>query len=160
MIDGNHPFGAILVDSHGAILLEQGNVEVTGSDCTGHAETVLMRRASQQYDKGFLAACTLYTTAEPCVMCAGAMYWGNVLRLVYGISEKQLLAETGDDPRNPTLSLACRTVFDSGQKQIEVIGPIPEVAEAVLAPHRTYWAPTNSDTRDLTSNARVDGQTS
>jgi hypothetical protein len=67
--------------------------------------------ASQQYDKDFLATCTLYTTAEPCVMCSGAMYWANVLRLVYGITEKQLLAETGDDPRNPTLSVDCRTVF-------------------------------------------------
>lgn len=139
VVDGNHPFGAILVDEKGNILLEQGNIEVTARDCTGHAETILMRRASQQYDKDFLATCTLYTTAEPCVMCAGAMYWGNVLRLVYGITEEQLLAETGDDPRNPTLSLDCRTVFSRGQKQIEVIGPVPEVAEAVLAPHRTYW---------------------
>ena len=139
VIDGNHPFGAVLVDDEGNILLEQGNVEVTSRDCTGHAETTLMRRSSQDYDRDFLATCTLYTTAEPCVMCAGAIYWGNVLRLVYGITEKQLLAETGDDPRNPTLSLDCRSVFSMGQKQIEVIGPVPEVAEAVLAPHRTYW---------------------
>lgn len=139
VLDGNHPFGAILVDQSGAVLLEQGNIEVTSRDCTGHAETTLMRRSSQNYSRDFLATCTLYTTAEPCVMCAGAVYWGNVGRVVYGITEKQLLAETGDDPRNPTLSLDCRTVFDAGQKQIEVIGPIPEVADAVLEPHRNYW---------------------
>ena len=139
VIDGNHPFGSILVDEAGNVLLEQGNIEVTTRDCTGHAETVLMRRSSQQYDKEFLATCTLYTTAEPCAMCAGAIYWGNVLRLVYGITEKQLLGETGDDPRNPTLSLDCRTVFSAGQKKIEVIGPIPDLADAVLEPHRTYW---------------------
>lgn len=137
--EGNHPFGSILVDSAGSVLLEQGNVEVTEADCTGHAETALMRRASKQYDKDFLAKCSLYTTAEPCSMCAGAMYWGNVRRLVYGITEEQLLAETGDDPRNPTLSLGCRTVFGAGQKDIEVVGPVPEVAEAVLEPHKTYW---------------------
>ena len=130
MVDGNHPFGVILVDEKGNILLEQGNIEVTARDCTGHAETILMQRASQQYDKDFPANCTLYTTAEPCVMCAGAMYWGNVLRLVYGITEEQLLAETGDDPRNSTLSLDCRTVFSRGQKQIEVIGPVPDVLDA------------------------------
>jgi tRNA(Arg) A34 adenosine deaminase TadA len=139
VLDGNHPFGALLVDESGAVLLEQGNVEVTSRDCTGHAETTLMRRSSQNYPKDFLATCTMYTTAEPCAMCAGAIYWGNVGRLVYGISERQLLAETGDDPRNPTLSLDCRTVFRAGQKPIEVIGPVPEVAAAVLAPHRTYW---------------------
>jgi tRNA(Arg) A34 adenosine deaminase TadA len=139
ILDGNHPFGALLVDSNGEILLEQGNNEVTTGACTGHAETVLMSRSSQLYDKDFLASCTLYTTAEPCAMCAGAIYWSNVRRLVYGITEKQLLQETGDDPRNPTLSLDCRTVFSAGQRHIEVIGPIPDVAEAVLEPHRTYW---------------------
>lgn len=137
--EGNHPFGSVLVDSEGNVLLETTNIEVTESDCTGHAETVLMRAASKKYDKDFLATCTLYTTAEPCSMCAGAMYWANVRRLVYGITEKQLLAETGDDPRNPTLSLDCRTVFGAGQKPIEVIGPVPEVAEAVLEPHKNYW---------------------
>ena len=139
VLDGNHPFGALLVDSNGEILLEQGNSEVTTGACTGHAETVLMSRSSQLYAKDFLASCTLYTTAEPCAMCAGAIYWSNVRRLVYGITEKQLLQETGDDPRNPTLSLDCRTVFSAGQRHIEVIGPIPDVAEAVLEPHRTYW---------------------
>ena len=139
VLDGNHPFGSILVDGEGNILLEQGNNEVTTRACTGHAETVLMGRASQLYDKEFLASCTMYTTAEPCAMCAGAIYWANVQRLVYGITEKQLLGETGDDPRNPTLSLDCRTVFGTGQKQIEVLGPFREVAEAVLAPHRNYW---------------------
>jgi len=139
VLDGNHPFGSLLVDGEGTVVMEQGNIEVTEADCTGHAETTLMRRASKQFDRDFLATCTLYTTAEPCVMCAGAMYWGNVLRLVYGITEKQLLALTGDDPRNPTLSVDCRTVFNSGMKPIEVIGPVPEVAEAVLEPHRNYW---------------------
>ena len=138
-LDGNHPFGALLVDSNGEILLEQGNNEVTTRACTGHAETVLIGRSSQFYDKDFLAGCTLYTTAEPCAMCSGAIYWSNVRRLVYGVTEKQLLQETGDDPRNPTLSLDCRTVFSAGQRHIEVIGPIPDVAEAVLEPHRTYW---------------------
>ena len=136
---GNHPFGSILVDADGAILLEQGNVEVTTRDCTGHAETTLMRKSSQQFDKDFLANCTIYTTAEPCAMCAGAIYWANVRRLVYGITEKQLLEETGDDPRNPTLSLDCRTVFGRGQKEIEVLGPFDEIADAVLEPHRGYW---------------------
>jgi tRNA(Arg) A34 adenosine deaminase TadA len=139
VLDGNHPFASILVDGAGNIVLEQGNNEVTTGACTGHAETVLMGRSTQVYDKDFLASCTIYTTAEPCAMCSGAIYWSNIRRLVYGITEKQLLQETGDDPRNPTLGLDCRTVFATGQRSIEVIGPIPEVADAVLEPHRTYW---------------------
>jgi tRNA(Arg) A34 adenosine deaminase TadA len=136
---GNYPFGALLTDNNGNIILEQENIEVTERDCTGHAETTLMRNASKRYDKEFLATCTLYTTGEPCVMCAGAIYWGNVLRVVYGITEKELLSLTGDDPRNLTLGVDCRTVYASGQKKIEVIGPFPGVADAIVEPHRTFW---------------------
>lgn len=50
---GNTPFGAILVDGEGNILLEQENIEITESNCSGHAETSLMIRASKQYSKDF-----------------------------------------------------------------------------------------------------------
>ena len=68
-VKGNTPFGAVLVDSLGEILMEQGNVEFTEHRCTGHAETSLAERASKEFSKGFLWNCTLYTTAEPCAMC-------------------------------------------------------------------------------------------
>ena len=54
---GNTPFGAILVSPEGEVLLEQENVEIETHKCTGHAETQLMERASQKYDKAFLWDC-------------------------------------------------------------------------------------------------------
>ncbi|MFD1138155.1 nucleoside deaminase [Paenibacillus urinalis] len=138
---GNTPFGALLVDKEGNILLEQGNVEITEHRCTGHAETALMEKASHTYDPAFLWECTLYTTAEPCAMCAGAMYWGNIGRIVYGISEKELLVLTGNDPQNPTFDMPCRAIFARGQKEIEVIGPFPELANEIVAVHEGYWSP-------------------
>ncbi|MER3462534.1 MAG: nucleoside deaminase, partial [Armatimonadota bacterium] len=78
--NGNHPFGALLVDAEGKVLLEAENTVQTERDCTGHAELNLMRLASRSYDPGFLATCTLYTSTEPCAMCSGAIYWGNVRR--------------------------------------------------------------------------------
>jgi len=137
--NGNTPFGAILVDSEGNVLLEQENIEITESICTGHAETMLMVCASQKYTKDFLWNCTLYSTAEPCVMCAGAIYWGNVGRVVYGISEKRLLELTGDNAQNPTFNLPCKEVFTRGQKNIEVVGPFPEVEELILKVHQGFW---------------------
>ena len=80
---GNMPFGCILVDKDGNIILEQMNIESTDYKCTGHAETQLMEKASMKYSKSFLWDCTLYSTAEPCAMCTGAIYWGNVGRIVY-----------------------------------------------------------------------------
>lgn len=136
---GNTPFGAILVDSEGTVILEQENIEITQSNCTGHAETTLMEAASQRYSKSFLWNCALYTTAEPCAMCAGAIYWGNVGKVVYGISEERLLALTGDNEQNPTFNLPCREVFSKGQKKITVVGPFPELEDEIVAVHEGYW---------------------
>lgn len=123
--------------------MEQENIEITESDCTGHAEATLMRRASKTYDKDFLSSCTLYTTVEPCAMCSGAIYWGNVGRVVYAISEKRLLELTGNDEQNPTFDLPCRNVFAAGQKDIVVVGPIddPQLEQEAVAPHQGFWRP-------------------
>jgi tRNA(Arg) A34 adenosine deaminase TadA len=84
---GNHPFGAILVNEAGDVLLEVENGYMPDRDMTGHAERLLATAASKQFEPKFLAGCTLYTSAEPCCMCAGAMYWAGIGRLVYGLSE-------------------------------------------------------------------------
>ncbi|MDO5136176.1 MAG: nucleoside deaminase [Eubacteriales bacterium] len=136
---GNTPFGALLAGPEGEILMEQGNVEITDRVCTGHAETTLAARASHAYDKDFLWKCTLYTTAEPCAMCAGAIYWANIGRVVYGMTEKRLLELTGSNQQNPTFDLPCRDVFRRGQKDIQVIGPIPEIEQEAALVHEGYW---------------------
>ncbi len=134
---GNHPFGAILVDSHGNVLLEAENTVVTARDCTGHAETNLVRMASQRYERDVLATCTLYTSAEPCAMCAGAIYWSNIGRVVFGLSETRLAVLTGDDPENLTMDLPCRAVFAKGHRPIEVFGP--ELEEEAARVHHGFW---------------------
>ncbi len=136
---GNTPFGALLVDKDGNILMEQGNIEISGKVCTGHAETTLAARASQEYSKDFLWDCTLYTTAEPCAMCSGAIYWANIGRVVYGMTERRLLQLTGSNEQNPTFDLPCRDVFSKGQKEITVLGPFPEIEEEAAKVHEGYW---------------------
>jgi tRNA(Arg) A34 adenosine deaminase TadA len=133
---GNHPFGAVLVDEQGHILMEAENTVVTERDCTGHAETNLMRQASRKYDRDFLARCTLYTSTEPCPMCAGAIFWGNVRRVVYGLSEEGLYEMIGEDAEE-VLYLPCRELLGKGKKRIEVIGPILE--EETRRVHEGFW---------------------
>jgi tRNA(Arg) A34 adenosine deaminase TadA len=135
--EGNHPFGAVLADARGSILLDAGNTVGTEHDCTGHAETNLARAASRAYDREFLRTCTLYTSAEPCAMCSGAIYWSGIGRVVYALSESDLRAITGDDPENPTLDMPCRTVFASGQRAVAVEGPAP--IEGAAAVHEGFW---------------------
>lgn len=134
---GDHPFGALLADGDGAVLLEATNSCNTLGDRTGHAESNLMSEASKLYDAGFLAACTMYASAEPCAMCAGAVYWAGVGRVVHGISEQGLAALIGPDPENLTLDLACRVVFAAGQRPVEVVGPLLEAESAVV--HKGFW---------------------
>jgi tRNA(Arg) A34 adenosine deaminase TadA len=134
---GNHPFGAILVGPDGEVLLEAENTVNTECDGTGHAERNLMSLASRRFDKQLLARSTMYTSTEPCAMCAGSVYWVGVRRVVYGLSEKGLLALTGSHEDNPTFDLPCRTVFAGGQRPTEVIGPLLE-GEA-RAVHAGFW---------------------
>ena len=133
--DGHHPFGAVLVGpDHQTVWLSQGNV-----DSVNHAEAVLAREAARRWRPDELWGCTLYTTVEPCAMCAGTQYWANIGRVVYGMSEQRLLALTGNHAENPTLDLPCREVFARGQKAIEVIGPVAELEQEIAALHRSFW---------------------
>ncbi len=134
---GNHPFGALLVSQTGEVLLGAENTVVTESDVTGHAETNLVREASKRFSSDVLKAATLYTSTEPCAMCSGAVYWSGISRVVYALSEEGLLELTGNNDENPTMHLPCREVFKSGQRPIEVIGPMLE-AEAKRV-HEGFW---------------------
>src|SRR5580704_18060810 len=85
---GDHLFGALLAGPDGAVLMEQCNgFTAEGHDMTAHAERLLATRASRAYAAAYLADCTLYSSAEPCAMCAGAIYWAGIGRVVYGQSE-------------------------------------------------------------------------
>jgi len=134
----NHPFGAVLVGPDGKVLLEAENTVVTERDATDHAERNLMTLASRRFSRDLLACCTLYTSTEPCAMCAGAIYWAGVRRVVYGLAEEDLLATmTSAHSESPTFDLPCRTVFAVGQAATEVIGSLlPAEAWAV---HGGFW---------------------
>lgn len=135
---GRHPFGALVADANGKVLARAGNNSMPPEgDPTQHAELVAAALAARGASPEVLAASTLYTSAEPCCMCAGAVYWTGIGRVVYALSEHDLLRLTGDHPENPTFSLPCREVFARGQRRVEVIGPLLE-DEAARA-HEGFW---------------------
>ncbi|MDB5775445.1 MAG: nucleoside deaminase [Herbaspirillum sp.] len=137
---GRHPFGSIVVDEHGTIVAEAFNNSLPpDGDPTQHAERLVAAEAARKLSPEALSRSTLYTSAEPCAMCSGAIYWCNIGRVVYVLSERTLLALTGDHSENPTLSLPCREVFARGQKKIEVIGPVLALSEQAAAPHIGFW---------------------
>jgi tRNA(Arg) A34 adenosine deaminase TadA len=134
---GNHPFGAILVDGSQNVLLEAENGYMPARDGTAHAERLLATQACTTLSPKVLKGATLYSSAEPCAMCAGAIYWAGIGRLVYGLSERRLRGVTGNHPENPTLDLPCREIFESGQRPTEVLGPLLEDEAEAL--HEGVW---------------------
>ena len=132
---GHHPFAAMVVGADGTVIAEAMNA--SSSDRTAHAEMNALRQASSHHSPAELAGATLYSSAEPCAMCAGGTYWSGVGRVVYALSEASLLQLTGSDPENPTLSLPCRDVFARGQRPTQVVGPLRE--DEARQAHAGFW---------------------
>jgi tRNA(Arg) A34 adenosine deaminase TadA len=133
--NGNHPFGAVLVDAAGQVRLRAENTVLTAPDATGHAETNLVRLASAQLTPALLAGCTLYASTEPCAMCAGAIHWAGISRLVYALPAETLYDLIGPGPDE--LQLPCRELFARSTRPMTVLGPVLE--EEALAVHVDFW---------------------
>ena len=135
---GNHPFGAVLASGSGEVLATgKNNFQIDRGP--GHAETNLARHAARSFDIETLNNATLYTSVEPCSMCAGSIYWAEIGTVVFGMTEKRLGQLTGEDPENQTQDLECRTVFASGRRKVEVRGPFPELEDQIAAQHVGFW---------------------
>jgi tRNA(Arg) A34 adenosine deaminase TadA len=134
---GNHPFGALLTDPSGSVLLTAENTVLSDHDVTAHAETNLVRQASRHLAPAQLATATLYTSTEPCAMCAGAIYWSGIRQVVYALAATELNVIAGADPDEPVLALPCREVFAAGGNTVEVSGP--HLFEEAAAVHTGYW---------------------
>ncbi len=135
---GDHPFGSVLADKNGKVLREQGNGYTSeGNDRTAHAEKLLASWAAKNLSLEELQGCTLYTSAEPCAMCSGAIYWAGIGRVVFGQTERDLKAQTGAHEENPTLDLPCHVVFEAGQRPTEIVGPL--LAEEAAQLQADFW---------------------
>lgn len=136
--EGNHPFGAVLVSATGELLAEGKNSHSVDKG-PGHAEANLARDVARRFDIETLRGATLYTSVEPCSMCAGTIYWAEIGAVVFGMTEKRLAELTGDDPENLTQDLECRVVLAAGQREITVRGPYAELEDEIVAQHAGFW---------------------
>lgn len=130
---GNGPFGALLVSADGVVLGEAENQVQAEQDFTAHAEMVLLREVARKHGLDSLRDTTLYASGEPCALCAGAILYVGIRRLVYGLA----LARQGQlRRRQPSLrrQVPCRDILALGSDPVEVIGPLHE--SAAEAPFR------------------------
>ena len=135
---GNHPFGSLLTDADGNVVLEAENTVVSAHDVTGHAELNLVRAASERFDADALGSHTLYTSTEPCAMCAGGIYWSGIGRVVFALSSAVFQGKI--DPEGAAgLALSAREVFARGGRAVEVSGPHLEDLAWIV--HKGFWQP-------------------
>ena len=87
--EGEIPIGAVVVSPRGDIIGRGHNLTETLRDVTAHAEMQALTAAADAMGGKYLTDCTLYVTVEPCVMCAGALGWAQVGRVVYGTGDEK-----------------------------------------------------------------------
>ncbi|WP_372763225.1 nucleoside deaminase [Pseudoalteromonas sp.] len=134
---GDEPFGSVLVDANGVVLMEDRN-RVAGGDHTRHPEFEIARWAANNMSAAQRAAATVYTSGEHCPMCAAAHGWAGLGNIVYASSAAQLekwLADLGV-PAAPVKSLAIGDVVSN----VRVAGPVAGLDEQVHALHCQFHA--------------------
>jgi guanine deaminase len=117
---GADPFGAVLV--HGdSVVAKDRDRSVEVSDPTYHAELSVISAYCRERDIFSLEGYTLYTSAEPCLMCVGAIHWARISRVVFSVSQAMLQAISGGNTKP-----GWESVLNSGGRRPEVVGPLLE----------------------------------
>ena len=128
----NGPFGALLV-IRDRIVLEAENTVISGGNPLGHSELNLLIMAVQRFSRDEMGQATLYTSAESCVMCAGAIFNSGLRHVVYAASAEALRKYFPEDPY-----ISSRDIFATCGVKIQVEGPILE--EEALKAHEGFWS--------------------
>ena len=127
---GDGPFGATLVSADGREQLVVANNVNSAADFSGHAEMVALRHAQELWGRAGLRGATLYASGEPCAMCAGALFWAGVKRVVFGATQADVIRLLGPSPAMPSDS---RRTLAGAQPAVQIDGPwLNEEACAVL----------------------------
>lgn len=121
---GGFPFGCLIVAKDGEVLVRTANnIRETG-DCTSHAEVLAVREVSSKFSPETLRNATLYTSAEPCVMCCGAIYWSQIRRIVFGIDAASLRYLHGEINNKTDILISPEAVFAASPVKVTIIGPM------------------------------------
>lgn len=133
--EGERPFAALLAAGGESLETASNTAERDGNPLK-HAEMNLLQDVIGRIERETIADATLYASAEPCPMCATAMYYSGVTRLVFSVSNARLRSLLG-----PGVQLTCRDVFRQVPADIEVIGPLLEDEGSELIRSSEYGRP-------------------
>ncbi|MFD1563774.1 nucleoside deaminase [Haloarchaeobius amylolyticus] len=129
---GNTPFGSLLVVDDTVVRTAE-NTTVTDGDIAAHPEFKLARWAATELEPAERASCTMYTSTEPCPMCASAIVYAGLDRVVYSVSVESLAAVRDDD----VIEIPCEEVVERADAETTVDGPVLE--SDGLAVHEAFF---------------------
>jgi tRNA(Arg) A34 adenosine deaminase TadA len=132
---GDYAFGAVVVSASEALLAEARQTVVLSSDPLGHAELNALRQLFPRWTRDELAGATIYSSTEPCPMCAGAIAW-SLGRLVYGLSQRSMLELYAETAPRFGADWECRSVLAAVRPRMDVVGPMLESEAA--KPHQMW----------------------
>ena len=137
---GDRPFGAVVV-ADGAVLAEAGSEQgASGGGTLAHSEMVVLRRLHElAVSRETLSRATIYSSGEPCAMCAAAIFYAGIGRVVYGLRAEAIAAARNAQAHTAGLGLSCRAVLEAAAAPVRVEGPLLEAEGAI--PHDGYWRP-------------------
>lgn len=117
---GDLPYGAVIVKDN-KVVIRAYNTAQTDNDVSAHGEMNALRAFTKQYGYSLnaLSGYTLYTTCEPCPMCAAACIWAGVSTVVFGASIAQMI-----DLGNEQIDISCKTVFEKGFQKLEIVSGV------------------------------------
>lgn len=137
--NGDEPFGCLISDSDGNIIVEGLNSVIATGDPTRHGEVNAVHEAVKNYSPEFLWGCTIYVPGGPCAMCAGTIYWGNIGRIVTVTSiEKEKNRKLIENDNYKMLGIDFLEVLASGGKDIVIDGPYPELEDMLMKRFQWY----------------------
>jgi len=136
---GDRPFSAVVVAEDGTILAEGLSTQGRGGGGTlAHSEMNACQAViAAGIPRERLRRATIYSSGEPCSMCASAIFYTGIGRVVYGLSAAAILHLRNAQPHTAGLTLSCRAVLATAAETVEVVGPALEAEGAV--PHQGYW---------------------
>jgi tRNA(Arg) A34 adenosine deaminase TadA len=116
---GDAPYGSLLAGADGTILAEAHNTVRRDNDITAHPELKLARWAARELDPDTAARTTMYTSCQPCTMCAGGLVRSGLGRVVYALSTEQLIELNPESGDWPTITHDGPALFDEARAPIE-----------------------------------------
>lgn len=128
---GNTPFGALLVVDD-EVRRESRNTTLTDDDVTAHPELKLARWAGRELDDDELSACTMYASTEPCPMCASAIHYAGIDRVVFSVPGRDLA-----DLSEGVIDVPCEEVIRRANGTTTVDGPVRKTAG--LTVHESFF---------------------